>query len=262
MSNYCQKDFFSAVKLRKAALYIAWGDLRARYKRSILGPLWMILSTAIGVTGLGIVWGSLLHLQMDTFIPSLTLGLVTWQFISTSVTDGVTVYTRNSIYIKNTPLPYFFYPMQHMMKSVINFFHYFIIVIVVFAIYPETLSFKSLLIIPNFFLLIGNLFWISTLLGLAGARFRDVEPLVQSMMPIIFFLSPIIYRPHNGTLSNSDIITMYNPFSYFISLLREPMLGVIPDARIYIVTSAFLILGSVLTYYVFSKTYKRISFWV
>lgn len=262
MTNYCLKDLIHATKLYKAALYIAWGDLKARYKRSILGPLWMILSTAIGVAGLGVVWGNLLHLNMEEFIPSLTLGLATWQLISNSVTDGVTIFTKNSVYIKNTPLPYCFYPMLHIMKTIINFIHYFIVVIAVLIIYPKTLSLKAFIIIPNLIILTSNLFWISILLGLAGARFRDVEPLVQSMMPIIFFLSPIIYRPTSKTLSDMDMITLFNPFSYFISLLREPMLGIIPDRRIYAFTILTLISGCFFTYIITSRTYKKISFWI
>ncbi len=63
------------------AIYLAWADTKARYKKSVIGPFWATLANVFGVLGLGLVWGHLLNQDMNTFIPQLTVGLIVWQLI-------------------------------------------------------------------------------------------------------------------------------------------------------------------------------------
>ena len=50
--------------------------------------------------------------------------------------------------------------------------------------------------IPGLLLVIANLYWISLLIGTLGARFRDLEYLISMIMPLLMFLSPVMYRPN------------------------------------------------------------------
>ncbi len=94
---------------------------------------------------------------------------------------------RQSQVIRNLRLPYFIYPFQLIVKQLITLAHNLIIIVIVFMVYPPDLSFVSLFSIVGFVLLIINLTWISVLFGMLGARFRDVEQIIQALMPIIFF---------------------------------------------------------------------------
>ncbi|XBS69869.1 hypothetical protein ABK905_00300 [Acerihabitans sp. KWT182] len=86
--------------------HLAYSDTKARYKRSMLGPLWLTLGAAIGVVGLGLVWSQLLNQDRRQFIPSLTVGLLLWQFISGTVTESTGVFVRQSQIIRNLQLPF------------------------------------------------------------------------------------------------------------------------------------------------------------
>jgi ABC-type polysaccharide/polyol phosphate export permease len=73
-------DLTEALKRLSVALYFAWSDTKARYKRSVLGPFWLVLSTMVGVVGLGVIWSVLLKVDRREFIPSLTIGLIVSSF--------------------------------------------------------------------------------------------------------------------------------------------------------------------------------------
>lgn len=240
--------------------HLAYSDTKARYKRSMLGPLWLTLGAAIGVVGLGLVWSQLLNQERSQLIPSLTVGLLLWQFMSGCVTESSSAFVRQSQIIRNLQLPYLIHPFQLIVKQLITLGHNLIIFVIVFAIYPQNLSFVSLLAIVGFAILIINLLWISVLFGMLGARFRDVEQIVQALMPIIFFLTPVIYKA--GHAGVNQFIIWLNPFTYFITLVRDPLFGIMPDMFVFAVNIGFAVFGWLITMLVFNKFSSRIAFWI
>jgi ABC-type polysaccharide/polyol phosphate export permease len=253
-------DLIKTTKLFQAALYLTWSDTKSRYKRSVVGPLWLVLSTGIGVAGLGVLWGVLLKMEKQTFIPSLTVGLVVWQLISGCVTESTTIFIKNSSVIRNYKVPYLFFPLQLILKNGITFLHNLIVILLVFLIYPPQISWVQLLVIPGLILLLGNLLWIIVIMGLLSARFRDVDPLVASFMPMVFFLSPVVYRPANLGV-NQELIWL-NPFTYLITLIRDPLQGISPDMFVYCHSIAVLFLGWLVALYFLGKKHSRMVFWV
>src|SRR5690348_4098646 len=138
-------DLSAALNRRQLALYFAWTETLARYRRSLLGPLWLVLSTIIGVLGLGFVWSALLKVDQRDFIPSLTVGLVTWQLISGAIVEAAGVFPRNAGSILNIKLPTFLLSLQLLFRHLTNYAHNFVVVVAVLAIYPEHLSPQILL---------------------------------------------------------------------------------------------------------------------
>lgn len=254
------KDVFLSLKRINMAIYFAWGDTLAKYRRSVLGPFWMVLSTAVSVAGLGFLWSILLKQSPEILVPSLCVGLVIWQFISGCITEAPSNFIKNSHFIRNMATPYFIYHLTMISRQVINLLHNITIVVLVLCFYPPHFGFEQLLIIPGFILVLSNLLWIGLLLSILGARFRDTDQIIGAFMPLFFFLSPVIYRPNQ--LGLSQHIVWLNPFSYFISLIRDPIMGVAPPMFVYEVTVLALIIGSLFTVYQFGRVRGQIAFWV
>ena len=74
--------------LLKNAIYLAWNDVKARYRKSVLGPLWQTLGNLIAVVGFSFVWASLLEQDLRTFVPSLAVGLIIWQLVAGAIGEG------------------------------------------------------------------------------------------------------------------------------------------------------------------------------
>lgn len=253
-------DILLALQRVEPAMYLAWGDTKARYRRSVLGPFWLVITTAISVAGLGFLWSLLLKQEPSELVPSLTVGLVIWQFVAACISEGPSIFIRNAHFIKNISIPNFFFPMTLLLRQLINFGHNFIVVIAVLAIFPPHISMIQLLIIPGLILVIGNLAWIVLLLAMLGSRFRDLEQIIGAIMPLMFFLSPVIYRPNQVGISQK--IVWLNPFSYFISLIRSPIVGEIAPMFVYQIAIVTLIVGGFFTVYQFGKWRRRVAFWV
>jgi ABC-type polysaccharide/polyol phosphate export permease/GT2 family glycosyltransferase len=250
----------SIFKATPLALYFSWSDTKARYRRSVLGPYWLVIGTAIGVAGLGLLWGALLKVDRAIFVPSLATGLVIWQLLAGCITESATTFTRNAPVIRNLNTPFLIFPLQLLFKHLINFAHNLSVVALVLIIFPPQMGFMQLLFVPGLLIVVGNLLWVAILIGMLGARFRDLEQVIVALIPIIFFLSPVIYRPDQ--LGIREQFVWLNPFSYMISLIRDPLLGSVPPYFVYFVSIGLLLIGWLVTLLFWVRKRNRIVYWV
>lgn len=254
------EDLHRTVRMLPVALHFASGDIRARYRRSFLGPLWLVVGTAIGVLGLGYLWAGIFGLPYGEYVPSLAAGLVTWQMLSGTIAESPTMLVFNAPIIRNLRTPVAFFSLQLVLRHLITFAHNALVVIGVLLIYPPGWSLTPLLAVVGLALVAVNLWWISLLIGMLGARFRDLDPLVKAGMPVLFFLTPVVFRPDHVPVSRS--ILYLNPLTYFITVIRDPLLGSVPPLFVYGVVLAMLVFGSALAYWAMTRRAYRVPFWI
>src|SRR6516165_2302443 len=84
---------------------LGWNDILQRYRRSLLGPLWLTASMGIMVLALGEVYARILKMALDDFMPFLCVGLLIWSIISSVLTEAGTLFTGAESYIKQIRLP-------------------------------------------------------------------------------------------------------------------------------------------------------------
>jgi ABC-type polysaccharide/polyol phosphate export permease len=253
-------DFSAGIRLYKIAFYYAYTEIAAKYKRSILGPFWLVISTGIGVFGLGYMWCSILNLDKDTFIPTIAIGMIVWQLIAAALTEASTNFIKNSTTILNIQLPTLFFSLQITFKLFINLVHSFLILFFILFLFPENLNKYSWLSIIGFIFLFINTILYSQIIGYLGARYRDVEPLIIAVMPILFFMTPVVFRSKN--FENIAYFMKLNPISYFIDSIREPLLGHSIGLEIYGPLICISIFGYLFAFLLTGICSKKIPFWL
>jgi len=253
-------DILQMFKNPGLVLFLAWSDVRARYKRSVLGPFWITLSTAIGVVGLGFVWSELFKLERRTYIPMLTVGLVFWQFLSSSLTEASSVFVKQAGLIRNLNLPLSMHPAQLVLKQAINLAHNIPLFFLVVLCLGSPLNWNCLWVLPSLVLVSLNLFWMVLFLGILGARFRDLDYLISSVMPLLMFFTPVLYRP--TALPYTALFIWLNPLAHMIEIVRQPLLGEAPPLMAVCGCLAMLVVGGSITLVLFNKKRNRIALWV
>ncbi len=88
-------DLREGLSARSLWGHLGWQDIRARYRRSVLGPFWIAISQAVIAVGLGLLYGVLFHTYIPTFIPYLLTGLITWNLIQGCLTEGMETFIAN-----------------------------------------------------------------------------------------------------------------------------------------------------------------------
>src|SRR5215469_7645781 len=254
------QDVVEGLHLRPLAWSLGWLDIRLRYRGSILGPFWLTLSTAIMVGALGVLYSVLFQIDLHQYLPFLTLSQILWSFIATMVSEACTCFTQAEGMIRSVRMPLFLHAMRTLIRNVLILAHSVVVIVVVFAIFGVWPGWHALLALPAFGLWIIDAFAICLLLGTFCARFRDIGPIVASIMQIAFFLTPVIWQPEQ--LGPHAVYLPLNPFFALIEIARAPLLGTAPSGLIWLAAIGYSLLLCALAWTMFVRARGRIAFWI
>lgn len=239
--------------------HLGWSDVKQRYRGSLLGPLWMTMNMAVFILALGIVYSRLFHQNIRELISFLTASLLVWIYITTIITESCDVFIADKDLIENVKLPYSIYIFKLIWRNMVVMLHNSIVYVAVCLIFFLNPHLTLLLFVPGFIIVTLGLFGLSMILGLVGLRYRDTPPIISSLIMVAFLISPITWKPE--LLGNSLIIKL-NPLTYFMDMLRSPLLGQVPSINSYIICSIISISILYLALNLFAKYSSRIAFWV
>lgn len=239
---------------------LALHDVRLRYRGSILGPFWVTVSTAILITALGLIYPKLFGLDTTEYLPYLAVGLVVWQFILTQINEACSTFSGSYSIIHQIKLPYSVWVYRSVFRNFITFAHNVVVIVVVFLfvgiVPPITLLWH---VFVGVLLLLVNGIWMCLFLGMLGARFRDIPPMITNFMTLAFFVTPIFWFPINA--GEWWFLIQLNPFFAIIDLIRSPLLGSLPEATSLPISIAVAVFGLLIAFMVFAKYRARIPFW-
>lgn len=255
-------DFVAGISCHEIWSTLAWQDIRKRYQRSLLGPFWITLTMLVMIGGMGPIYAILFKVDVHEFLPYLALGIITWGLISPMILEGCVVFQQSQQMIQSVRLPMTTYVAKLIYTNVIIFFHNmmaFIPVMIFFSIRPEWVW---LMAIPGLLLIILASIPLVFILGPVCARFRDLAPIIASLMQVLFFLTPIFWQAKMLGSGPRQYFVIYNPFFMFVNLIRSPFSGEIPDATTYIGVGVVIVVLYAVAIPVFARCRNRISAWV
>jgi lipopolysaccharide transport system permease protein len=254
------QDVFRGLGLWRLALTLSWLDIRLRYRGSVLGPLWLTLSTAVMVASLGFLYAYLFHVAIRDYLPFLALSLTLWGFLASIISDGCTAFTQAEGMIRSMRIPFSLYIYQLLARNVFILGHNIIVIVVVFLAFRMPVNMAIFAAIPAFLLWLIDGAAIALVLGALCARFRDIPPIVASIVQIAFYVSGVMYKPE--MLGHRGFFLLYDPFFTILQVLRAPMLGTIPSTATYVSALSCSVVLCALAWLVFLRVRHRIAFWV
>ena len=239
---------------------LAWHDIRQRYRRSVLGPFWFTLSTAIMVGVLGALYSEILHQEISHYLPFLAAGLVVWQFISTSVLEGCTVFITYGTLIKQIDLSLTVHVCRVVWRNFVILLHSLPIVLLAMLFFWEWPNQEIFLLPFSLILLLLNAVWVAVLLGILCTRYRDVLPIVSNFLQVAFFLTPVMWSP--SVLKDRAWVAEYNPLYHLIEIVRAPLLGQPIQAESWLWSIALALLGLCFSQFFLTRFRDRVAYWL
>lgn len=253
-------DFTAALAAYELWFYLAWQDIRLRYRRSKIGPLWITLSMAIFCLALGFVYSELLQVSLADYLPFLSVGFVVWGFVAAMLGEFPNLYVENGAYLKDAHINPVTILFRATARNVLILAHNVVIIVGIYLYFSIQPGFVAFLAIPGLFIVMLNMIAIGVTLSIVGARFRDVSLINQSLIQIAFFVSPITWMPH--LLADDSWVLRANPIAYYMDLIRSPLLGSAPAAMSWYVSLATLAIFGAIAMWTYQTKSSRIPFWV
>ena len=253
-------DLKDALAHRELWFNLAWQDIKLRYIRSKIGPFWITISTMLFIFSLGFMRSAFSGQPMSGFLPSIAFGLIPWLMISGIIGEAAVIYPNNTGYmldIKINPLVLVF---KTIMRALLIFGHDMVIFLFIVLFLKMSINWYLLLLLPGLLLVVGNIFLITVFLSLIGVRYRDFGQIVESVMRVLFFVTPIYWNP--AEVVRGKIVVLLNPFSYYLNLIRPPLLGQPPALSSWIFGFASLMALSLIAAFAYHYKANRIAFWL
>jgi lipopolysaccharide transport system permease protein len=242
-------------------LAMAWQDIRQRYRGSMLGPFWVTINMGLMVGLLASIYGRLFDVAQAEYVPFLTLGFLTWLWMSNTATESTLVFVVANRYIKQTRLPITLFIFRLLARNLIVLAHNFVVYLAVILIVGLRPGWVCLLAIPGLLLGLICMFWISMLFGMLSARFRDFPQIITSLIQVVFYVTPILWLP--SQLGAKRLVFVdFNPVYYFIEIVRSPLMGHLPPAGFWKVTVLITLAMTVIVFPIFRRFRGRVAYWV
>lgn len=240
---------------------LAQQDIRLRYRGSVLGPFWQTLTTAVMIGGVGLIYPRLFHVDTEDYLPMLAAGLVFWTFLSGMINDACISFTDVHHIIHVVKLPYSAHVYRSVYRNVLTLAHNFVIVPIIILIFPPPITWQGLiLIVPAFLLVVLNGVWITLLFGMVSSRFRDIPPIVASVVQLLLFVTPIFWQIEQ--LGPSGWWVQFSPLYASVDVMRAPLLGKPPSPYSWDILLVMTVLGWGTTFAFFARFRHRLAFWV
>lgn len=255
-------DLTQGWKQRPLWGYLGWQDIKQRYRRSVLGPLWISITMAVVATAMGILYGTLFDEDIRTFLPYVATGLLIWYFINGCILEGSEVFIANEGLIRFLPAPLSLHVYRLIWRQTLFFAHNLVVWAALMIIFPRPLGWAVLLAIPAFALLVLNGVWIAVLAGIVATRFRDIPPIIASLAQLLFFMTPIVWSYERIRGLPLAAYIELNPVLHFVEIIRAPMLGDPIVGRHWVVVGAITVVGIAVALLALRNYRSRVAYWV
>ncbi len=223
-----QNTFKELVGYRDLFFFLAWRDIKVRYKQTAIGVLWALFVPLITMVVFTVFFGNFAQIDSNG-IPYpifVYIGLVFWTFFSQAVTAASTSLINSQEIVKKTYFPRLLLPASSIFVALIDFIIASIVYIglmVYYGIVPQLLTIVlfPLLALITYIASLG----IGLFLAAVNVKYRDVRYALPFFIQILLFVTPVIYPV---SIAAADARWL---------LLLNPMTGVIETARATLLTS-------------------------
>ena len=254
------QDLREGLKLYRLAATLGWLDIKLRYRGSVLGPFWLTLSTAIMILAMGVLYAELFHMTIKDYLPYLGVSLILWNALGTMVQEACTCFTGVQGTIHSIRMPFSVHAFRVLIRNALVLGHNAIVIVCIFAYFDMWPGQSAWVALPGMALWIVDAVAVCLFLGAFCARFRDIPPIVASVMQIAFFLTPVIWQPE--ALGSGIVYLVVNPFYPLLAVVRDPLLNHPPGGLIWTSAVAWSVLLLAGAWVMFARVRGRLAFWV
>lgn len=211
---------------RELLYFLAWRDVRVRYKQTVIGAAWAILQPFMTMVVFSVIFGILMEIPTNGVpYPVFSyVALLPWTFFASALTRSGNSLIYDANLISKVYFPRLIIPIAAVISMLIDFVIAFVILIAMMLFYrivPSVLIFS----LPVFALLafitaLGLGLWLSAL----NVKYRDIAYVIPFLVQFWLFITPVLY-PITIIPKNWQFIYSLNPMVGVIEGFRWALLG-------------------------------------
>jgi lipopolysaccharide transport system permease protein len=253
-----------AWRYRYLAQHLAGADLRARFRGSYVGGIWLLLNPLIFTAIFSLVFGVIFGQPLKDYAPYVLMGVVVWELVAGIVSMSTQSILSAEGYLKQARIPQIIFCLRTAGYLTICFLNAFLAVLIVNMILVD--GFNPLLAV----------FWLSALLpvalvflvpiGVIGAvantRFRDYQQLIGHVIMVLYYVSPVFIPRKEFERPQLQFFTDMNPLTSLLDLFRDTILyGGLPSWHDVLLVLLFAAIFWIIAIIALAKTERNTIFY-
>ena len=228
-------------------------NIKTRYKRSVLGIAWTMLSPLMMMIVMTLVFSSIFRMNLEHYPVYLLSGLVFWNFFSQTTSSAMNELVWGGSLMTRIYMPRSIFAFTALGTGLVNIVLSLIPLLLIMLVTGAPLR-LSLFFLPVSILIVGMFaLGVGLFLSTLGVYFTDVLEMYQIVLMAWMYFTPVIYPIE--IIPASYIWVFYlNPLYYLLEVFRQPIyLGKLPDLQTLAVASLLSSLTLIFGWWFFTR---------
>lgn len=237
-------------------------DFKAKYKRTILGIVWSVLSPIFMLSVMAIIFGNFFGRNIEHYVIYLFSGQIIFNYFIESTNEGMQALASNSSIFTKINVPKYLFLVSKNVSALINFGIILLIYFVFVALQSINFTWQFLfLIYPILCLIVMNL-GIGLILSALYIFFKDVQYIYRLFTQVLMYGSAIFYNI-DIMPQHLQIIFYCNPIFVCIKYFRSIVLyNIVPDLYLHLLLAFYAIMLFCIGCWVYRKYNYQFLYYV
>jgi lipopolysaccharide transport system permease protein len=211
---------------RELLYFLAWRDIKVRYKQAVLGVLWALIQPFVKMVVFSVIFGRLAGIGSDgsPYPVFVYAGLLPWGLFADAVSRSGNSLLASAALVRKAHIPRLIMPAAAVFSTLFDYAISFLLLLALIAYYGLPWSVVFLLVLPLTLLTVIVALGVGFFASALNAAYRDVQHAIPFVVQIWMFLTPVIYSVTAIPLRFRWVISV-NPMTGIISAYRAAILG-------------------------------------
>lgn len=227
IKGFINIDWKELWQYRELLYFLAWRDIKVRYKQTVIGVLWAILQPFLTMVVFAIFFGRIAGISSgDIPYPIFAYaGLLFWNYFSNSLASASASLIYGQSIIQKIYFPRIIMPIASTLVFLIDFFFAAIIFIGLMVYYHLSPTLLGIaLVVPSLIITFLSCSGLGLIFSAINVKYRDVHYALPFFIQLLIFVTPVIYP--TSVLGRYQWLWYLNPMSGVIETMRVGLLGV------------------------------------
>jgi lipopolysaccharide transport system permease protein len=211
---------------RELFYFLAWRDVKVRYKQTLLGAAWAILQPLLTMVVFTLLFGKLAHVpsEGEPYAIFSYAGLLPWNFFTSALTNSSNSLVTSTSLITKVYFPRLLVPTAAAGAALVDIAIASLILFVIMPIYGVGFHASLILFIPLVALTALTAAAVGIWTSALNVKYRDIRYALPFAIQILMFLTPVIY-PVSFVPERWRWVLRLNPLSGIIEGFRDAIFG-------------------------------------
>ncbi|HAM53014.1 MAG TPA: hypothetical protein DCP92_20805 [Nitrospiraceae bacterium] len=213
------REVVEILKYKEFLRNLVLRDIKVRYKRSVLGFIWVMLNPMLMMLILNMVFSGLFTASKKNYTSYLLAGIILWNFVSQSTSTSRTSFLGNRSLINKIYMPKAIFPLSVVISATINFIFSLVPLFIILYLNGTSIS-HNIFLLPLLIILVALFsFGIALILSTLTVFFHDAIYIYEVVLLAWMYVTPIFY-PESIVPQKFIFILHMNPLYYFVNIFR------------------------------------------